>query len=159
MSVTNRPASTRSDTPLAAAVLRALKGHVGQANAIRRGELEMHVRGELFQSWQRHEIEIVGKVTDRRVRNALAQLAMSDGPGALVCSTLDGHGYYLAANETEIDGYLDNLWRRGITILRRRRAQKRAARREFDRRQMELFPVRAPVGARNDAHDGMIWSE
>jgi len=131
----SRPSNTRADSSLTAALLRVLRGHRGQRQAIRRGELVQIMRAELPQLR-----DVSPKTADRRVRDAIAEAAARGGEAALVCNLGNGLGYFIAQEESEVEAYNRQEDSRILSLLRRRRAQKRAARAELAfRRQLEFW--------------------
>jgi hypothetical protein len=94
-------------------VRRVLLYHVGQANAISREDLAHEVASRL---------NLNGDMPDwfdRTVRQAIADLRDDDKMGALICSSSGASGYWIAADDDELEASLAEDDRRGKTILAR----------------------------------------
>jgi len=94
-------------------VRRVLLYHVGQANAISREDLAHEVASRLNLNGSEPEY------FDRTVRQAIADLRDDDRMGCLICSSSGASGYWIAADDEELETSLSEDERRGRTILAR----------------------------------------
>lgn len=109
----------RSTDMIQRETLAVLAEHVGRGRAIQRAGLLSELRRRL------------GGLSDRKMRDALYELSMSDGPGALVCSAQDGAGYFIAESPEEMAAHLRKEIARTASLGRRIAAQRKAARQFF----------------------------
>jgi len=96
-------------------VLKIIGSHVGCINRVERKKLLKILA---------RDYGIV--VSDRIMRRAIEELRDTDPDGAKICSSLDG-GYYMAANVTELERYLNTDLSRAVKILKRVNRQRRVA--------------------------------
>jgi len=124
------PVQRTGDIPegISDTVLRVLTGHVGKPNAIGRWQLahEVCVRCALHAGPPGGgEGDAQGiHPYDRMIRKAIEELRRSDERGALICSSSNGLGYFLAADAQELEASLAEDHHRALSLLERISAQK-----------------------------------
>lgn len=108
-------------------VMSCLRFHVGGENRISRQALVEHIFGEAWEKDSRH---------DRMVRMAIAVL-QREHP---ILSDSGAGGYWLAANKTEVEEYINEITSRARELEEKARLLREAAEREFGRQtQLVLF--------------------
>ena len=93
-------------------VLAALSRHIGAANGVRADALVAEITGDLSSAQ-----------AERDLRQAVVKLRDA---GHHVCA-LPAGGYYLAANDAELDASCEFLYQRAMTTLRQIAAMKRVS--------------------------------
>src|SRR5574341_672000 len=128
--MTARPAATRADSSLAAAVLDILRSHRGQENAVSREQLLPQVTASLplmsVVSVSRRLRVSRPVITDRQVRDAITALRLD---GHLIANL--GTGYFVCNTPDELAAYLGQERARTRTleaVLRAMESSPEAAR-------------------------------
>lgn len=105
------------------AVGQILKKHTGQVKAIDRHDLQGEVIKETGEEFE-----------DRQIRRAIQNLRLQ---GWRICNTIDGSGYFLAANDAEYQGFREQYGSYAATIWRVLKAMDQ-------QRPLEVMPKGAP---------------
>ncbi len=103
-------------------LLEILSHHTGINARISRGDLCRTLNGQL-----RVIMGIGNKIPDRKMRILIAELRTTTTAGAMICSSTDGGGYFMAADLVELKKFLDIERRRGKTIIDQVNLQERHA--------------------------------
>ncbi len=89
------------------AIMLILDQAHGKDQKIKRASLRLRICSLLGQ-----------RISDRRIRDAIADLREHDPRGAYICATTyDGGGYWIAGNLEELREHLDTERRRSMSIL------------------------------------------
>ena len=109
-------------------VLQIVSVHIGQENRIERDDLVSHAA-------HRFGIVITEKkqqqYLDRIVRKAIEALRIEDAHGAQICSTQDDEGgYFMAANNDELNAHLAIEEARATTIFQSVQTRRRLVKME-----------------------------